>query len=164
MRGMEGGRSSPFHKFIKMEEFMKETILKEGKELEISFTKIDSLFCRCCQEIPAAYLKNLIALKRILLRLARSSPFPLIILSGYRCENYNKKVGGEKNSPHRKGLAVDLLVKSPEERFFLIKQLLLIGISRIVLYPDLPPVLHFELPQHSLKPFFALRLKGGKDV
>lgn len=53
---------------------LKEVILKERKELESPFTKTDSLFCWCCQSLPAAYLKNLdrMEMKKILLRLSRS--------------------------------------------------------------------------------------------
>lgn len=40
---------------------------------------------------------------------------PLIITSGYRCKEHNKKVGGEPMSPHRFGLALDIQVKSKKE-------------------------------------------------
>lgn len=33
---------------------------------------------------------------------------PIIITSGYRCQELNKKVGGKSNSFHLKGLAADL--------------------------------------------------------
>ena len=36
---------------------------------------------------------------------------PMIISSGYRCEELNDKVGGVKNSQHTKGQAVDFKVK-----------------------------------------------------
>lgn len=36
---------------------------------------------------------------------------PIIINSGCRCEAYNKKIGGEKNSWHVKGRAADIVVK-----------------------------------------------------
>lgn len=34
--------------------------------------------------------------------------FPLPINSGYRCEEHNKKVGGDENSTHVLGLAADI--------------------------------------------------------
>lgn len=33
---------------------------------------------------------------------------PLTINSGYRCEAHNKAIGGEKNSKHTQGIAVDV--------------------------------------------------------
>ena len=36
---------------------------------------------------------------------------PMIISSGYRCEELNNKIGGVKNSQHTKGQAVDFKVK-----------------------------------------------------
>ena len=36
---------------------------------------------------------------------------PMIITSGYRCEELNNKIGGVKNSQHTKGQAVDFKVK-----------------------------------------------------
>nr|DAX73674.1 MAG TPA: peptidase [Microviridae sp.] len=37
---------------------------------------------------------------------------PVIITSGYRTPEYNKKVGGVKNSQHTKGTAADIKVKN----------------------------------------------------
>jgi len=37
--------------------------------------------------------------------------------SGCRCEKHNSKVGGEKNSYHVKGMAMDLPVKNPEHLY-----------------------------------------------
>jgi hypothetical protein len=36
---------------------------------------------------------------------------PMIVSSGYRCEELNNKIGGVKNSQHTKGQAVDFKVK-----------------------------------------------------
>lgn len=44
---------------------------------------------------------------------------PIIISSGYRCEELNKAVGGVKDSKHKTGLAVDL--KFDEELFEFLK-------------------------------------------
>jgi|UniRef100_A0A7C3Z2K8 hypothetical protein len=134
-------------------------IEKEGKELEISFTAMDSLLCRCCRSVPAEYLKNLDQIKKILIRLSRSLPFKLIILSGYRCLRHNARVGGEKDSPHRKGLAVDIYCPKPKERFLLIKQMILVGIQRIIIYEEMPSVIHFDLDENKPRPFFALKSK-----
>lgn len=51
---------------------------------------------------------NLMALVNKLLALIRSKfATPMIITSGYRCEQLNKLVGGVDNSQHMKGEAVD---------------------------------------------------------
>ena len=36
---------------------------------------------------------------------------PLFILSGYRTESHNAKIGGEKNSFHKKAMAADITCK-----------------------------------------------------
>lgn len=41
----------------------------------------------------------------------------IIITSGYRCESYNKKVGGKPNSEHLHGNAADLASPSLERLF-----------------------------------------------
>ena len=48
---------------------------------------------------------------------------PIIITSGYRCEKYNKKIGGSPTSSHLKGLAVDISCKDSIYRFCLIQTL-----------------------------------------
>jgi len=37
---------------------------------------------------------------------------PIIVTSGYRCQQYNKSIGGYANSPHCEGLAADIYCKS----------------------------------------------------
>ena len=62
--------------------------------------------CPCCQKVmihPLLLLK-LMALRDVLER-------PVYITSGYRCYNYNRKVGGVANSYHCIGLAADIQVK-----------------------------------------------------
>ena len=41
---------------------------------------------------------------------------PVIITSGYRTPEYNKKVGGVKNSQHTKGTAADIKVKTVQAK------------------------------------------------
>lgn len=52
---------------------------------------------------------------------------PIIISSGYRCEELNAKVGGVSNSAHKYGLGADLDVggvKENKELFLLIKEMI----------------------------------------
>lgn len=46
----------------------------------------------------------------------------LIVTSGYRCAEYNKKIGGSPNSKHIQGLAVDLKVNSSTHRYKILKE------------------------------------------
>lgn len=56
---------------------------------------------------------------------------PLRITSGYRTLAHNKKVGGVRNSAHRRGRAVDIACPSSRERFHLIDLALKHGIVRV---------------------------------
>ena len=40
---------------------------------------------------------------------------PMVVTSGYRCEEYNEKIGGVKNSAHTKGRAADISITGMEE-------------------------------------------------
>lgn len=46
---------------------------------------------------------------------------PIIVTSGYRCEELNKKVGGVKNSQHQFGLAADLVCADMRTLFNLLR-------------------------------------------
>lgn len=73
--------------------------------------------CGCSGQAPdpcaVADLNLLIALEKIRERVGR----PVYINSGYRCEKYNQRVGGVKNSYHVRKMAADIWVKdlSPKE-------------------------------------------------
>lgn len=56
---------------------------------------------------------------------------PFVITSGYRCEEYNKKVGGVGESAHTKGLAVDIAVVSGSARFAILQAAIIVGFTRI---------------------------------
>lgn len=61
--------------------------------------------CPCCGkgDIDARIKGKLRMLERLLMS-------NITITSGYRCENYNREVGGVEDSKHTKGLAVDFYV------------------------------------------------------
>ena len=69
---------------------------------------------------------------------------PIIINSGYRTPEYNKKVGGAKNSHHMKGQAVDIRISGlkPEEIAKIAEKVGFtgIGIYRNFTHLDIRPV------------------------
>lgn len=62
--------------------------------------------CKCCNQVKIA--KEVVDKLEVLRKKINK---PIIINSGYRCEKYNAKVGGVKNSYHTQGLAVDIYVE-----------------------------------------------------
>jgi uncharacterized protein YcbK (DUF882 family) len=55
-------------------------------------------------------------------RIRDSIRMPIRITSGYRCEAYNAKAGGEKDSAHTTGEAVDVLMPSNEYRYLFLER------------------------------------------
>ena len=62
--------------------------------------------CPCCKRVMLhpKLLAKLVELRDVLKK-------PVYITSGYRCFEYNRKVGGVANSYHLTGLAADIKVK-----------------------------------------------------
>ncbi|EAK1339370.1 DUF882 domain-containing protein [Campylobacter coli] len=74
------------------------------------YFKIDEFKCKCgkCklpQDIPSDELVD------ILCEIRAHYNAPVIINSGYRCKEYNAKVGGAAKSQHAIGSAADFVVK-----------------------------------------------------
>lgn len=67
--------------------------------------------CKCgkCERPAGVPSKELVD---ILTKIRKHYNQPVIINSGYRCEEHNKAVGGSANSQHFKGSAVDFIVKN----------------------------------------------------
>jgi hypothetical protein len=66
----------------------------------------------CNDHSPVIIINGILIAKLALLR--SSCNFPIIITSGYRTVEYNKKVGGVSSSLHLTGDAVDLAI--PEDQ------------------------------------------------
>ena len=69
---------------------------------------------------------------------------PIVIRSGFRCVRENGKVGGETNSYHLLGLAVDITVLTDSGRFALIRSLMdhgwrRLGIGKNYVHADCGP-------------------------
>ena len=107
--------------------------------IETHFTEAElSCRCGCGKMVEEDLLVRLEALRRIVNR-------PLIITSGARCEEYNRKIGGKPKSWHLHGLAVDVACTNTWDRFALIhaaQQLGFngIGIAENFIHLDLRPV------------------------
>lgn len=67
--------------------------------------------CKCgkCERPKKVPSQELID---ILTKIRKHYNQPVVINSGYRCEDHNKKIGGSANSQHFKGSAVDFIVKN----------------------------------------------------
>lgn len=86
----------------------------------------DEFKCKCCGENKVD--------ERLIEKLDKARELAKVafkIVSGYRCEKHNAEVGGAKNSAHLKGLAADIAVNGPQERYRILKALLASGFTRI---------------------------------
>lgn len=71
-------------------------------QLTKNFTK-DEFMCSCCaeNEINQEFVEKLQELRDLYGKRIR-------VVSGYRCQKHNAKVGGVPNSTHTKGIAADI--------------------------------------------------------
>jgi uncharacterized protein YcbK (DUF882 family) len=83
------------------------------------------LWCKCCRQLPKP---ELIAK---LQELRDAYGKPMVITSGYRCPNQNKKVGGAPNSKHVSGEAVDIACTDAAERYKLLRLAFTLGFGGI---------------------------------
>ena len=74
-------------------------------KLSKNFTS-DEFKCPCCGRnmVTGTLISKLQELRDLINK-------PIYITSGYRCEKYNKKIGGYKSSPHLTGEAADIKIK-----------------------------------------------------
>ncbi|GEM_PF-833006 len=107
-------------------------------KLRVSFYfSLNEFECPCCKRvmIDERLLEKLEALRILWGK-------PLIITSGYRCESYNKEIGGVPNSLHMRGQAADLAIPEREQgRFLTLSKL--VGL-RVIPYPS-RNFIHVEL-------------------
>ena len=72
-----------------------------------------------------------IRLERLVRHIEERAGEELIITSGYRCEKWNRKVGGSPTSSHLKGLAVDIGIDRSRLRYRVIGAAIRLGFHRI---------------------------------
>lgn len=88
--------------------------------------------CKCgCgrADLSCDMLERLDAIRELLGR-------PVIINSGYRCPEHNKKIGGTPESSHMLGYAVDIKAASSREKYEIISAAMKLEINRIGVYSN----------------------------
>ncbi|MBD3181053.1 peptidase M15 [Candidatus Poribacteria bacterium] len=91
--------------------------------------RVEEFECPCCGGIL-----DTLAFRNFVVKLqdARdTSGIPFVITSGYRCFRHNKRIGGNSDSSHLKGIAADILTRTSSERYFILKSLIKAGFNRI---------------------------------
>lgn len=77
--------------------------------------------------------------------------FELFVTSGARCEDYNKLVGGSKNSAHINGLAADIYCPDNHHKWFIKRYLYTKNIKRIGDGVNKGKFIHFDTAVGKLK-------------
>ena len=121
------------------EDFTKESLkaLHESLGLPEEFYFVaEELDCPHCGELKLS-TKVYVVLMKLRLRLKE----PVVITSGYRCPEYNRRIGGVPKSAHTKGLAVDIRIPTSGYRFrileFLVRETPRIGVAEDFIHFDL---------------------------
>jgi uncharacterized protein YcbK (DUF882 family) len=81
--------------------------LNKINDIEIArYFKLSEFACPCCKRVMLhpTLLKKLVKFREMIGK-------PIYITSGYRCAEYNQKVGGIKSSYHLLGLAADIKIE-----------------------------------------------------
>ena len=87
----------------------------------------EEMACNCgCGEgtMDASFMEALQNARRIFQQ-------PMVITSGFRCEQHNRDVGGTPDSAHLRGKAADIKTSGSRERFLLVDALRISGFTRI---------------------------------
>jgi uncharacterized protein YcbK (DUF882 family) len=104
-------------------------MLNEINNLDIApHFKLSEFACPCCKRVMLhpTLLEKLVKFREMVGR-------PIYITSGYRCAEYNQKVGGIKSSYHLLGLAADIKIEGVSA-LDLLEYAETIDFSGIVLY------------------------------
>lgn len=72
--------------------------------------------CNDGTDVPDEYMDNVRKLAENLQILREIIGKPIIVISGYRSPEYNKKIGGVKRSQHMLAKAADIIIKGMDTR------------------------------------------------
>ena len=121
-----------------------------NKRLTKSFTE-EEFECPCCGKVKIA-----MELVELLQQLRDVIKEPIIVTSGYRCQQYNESVNGFVRSPHLEGLAADIYCKGMD--IYKLAGRADLIFSRVGIYPD-NNFIHVDIvPPHPSK--FWVRRNG----
>ncbi len=111
--------------------------------------------CPCCDKskVTGELVSKLQELRDIINK-------PIYITSGYRCEKYNKKIGGYVNSPHLLGEAVDIKCKGMSTVTIAMIAYKIDGI-RIGLYPN---HVHIDVRPANPSKYWLVKSYGKKPI
>lgn len=104
---------------------------------------IGKLTCPCCGKKPKPELEQFVR------QMEADLGITLKVNSGARCEKHNQEVGGEKNSAHLTGEAVDLAIPDNYVRYKIIKYLIENDIDRFGIAKSF---IHFDISKINPRP------------
>lgn len=103
----------------------------------------DEFKCKHCGEIKIDG-RLLLILQEIRNRYGK----PMIITSGYRCPTYNAAIGGVPGSAHTYGYAADILVKTSQDRYELLRSIIEVDVPRIGIASNF---IHIDIDPEKLR-------------
>ena len=126
----------------------------ENKEVieQLRYFKPSEFLCKCGCGQGLLQMNDLVLQKIDFMRLIMNQP--IVINSAYRCAQYNRIVGGEKDSSHKKGLALDLRVLNNSHRLKLLHYAYMVGFRRFGLGKN-----HLHLDLDTKKPWGIMWLE-----
>lgn len=99
----------------------------------LSFFRREEFECPCCgrADMRFGFLRRLDDA-----RAYAKIPFTITEGGGFRCEEYNRAIGGAEDSAHKLGMAADVATPDSHHRFKIIESFYALGYKRIGVYPS----------------------------